>query len=171
MESDNGANCELLSPVMEDERVSTVASTAPDRTLLLSANHHRVPAPKYRSPPPYSQIRTGASKSSINRIEYGNHSEDEDEDDYADYNDEIYRKRSSPFNRRIRKSQERSDPRSDQRSDQIYYTHEYTPRRQLESRSGTMKSTTTINSIRHNDSLNRLYHENNQAMPCGKCFN
>jgi len=157
VESDNGKNCELLSQVMEDERVSTVASTAPDRTLLLSASHHRAAAPRYRSPPPYSQIRSGASKSSVNRYEYGNESE-EDDDDYAEYKEEVYRRKSSPFNRKLRKSQERSD--------QIYYTHEYTPRRQLESRNGTMKSTTTLNSIRHNDSLNRLYNECNHPGAC-----
>ena len=159
VESDNGNNCELLSPVMEDERVSTVASTAPDRTLLLSASHHRVAAPRYRSPPPYNQIRNGTSKSSVNQFEYGNDSE-EDEDDYAEYNEEVYRRKSSPFNRKLRKSQDRSD--------QIYYTHEYTPNRQLQSRSGTMKSTTTLNSIRHNDSSNRLYNECNHPRACGK---
>ena len=93
MESDNGANCEVLSPVMEDERVSTVASTAPDRTLLLSANHHRAPAPKYRPPPPYNQIRSGASKSSINHIEYGGHADD----DYAEYAEDDYGNRGSPL--------------------------------------------------------------------------
>ena len=164
VESDNGANCELLSPVMEDERVSTVASTAPDRTLLLSANHHRAPAPRYRSPPPYNQIRNGASKSSINHLEYGNNSEDDDENDYAEYNEEVYRRKSSPFNRKLRKSQERSD--------QMYYTHEYTPRRHLESRNGTMKSSTTLNSLRHNDSLNRIYNESTcNSRACGKILN
>ena len=127
VESDNGANCEVLSPVMEDERVSTVASTAPDRTLLLSANHHRAPAPKYRPPPPYNQIRSGASKSSINHIEYGGHTDD----DYAEYAEDDYRNRGSPLHQSLAHSPEMGE--------EVYYAHEYTPRRHLES-DGTMRS-------------------------------
>ena len=162
METDNGANCEVLSPVMEDERVSTVASTAPDRNLLLSANHVHAPAPRYRPPPPYnppprdsnSQIRSSISKSSINRTAYRGTSED----DYAEYDDEDH-ENGSFF-------QQRQLPYSQDTGDQIYYAHEYTPRRQLES-NGTMRSTTTINSIRHNDSLNRLHQQNNPTRECG----
>jgi hypothetical protein len=141
---------------MEDERVSTVASTAPDRTLLLSANHHRAPAPKYRSPPPYNQIRSGASKSSINHIEYGGH---DDDDDYADYVEDDYRDRSSPLHHSLARSPEMGD--------EVYYTHEYTPRRHLEP-NGTMRSTTTINSIRHNDSISRLHQHKKHTNECGK---
>ena len=159
VESDNGANCEVLSPVMEDECVSTVASTAPDRTLLLSGNHHRAPAPKYRSPPPYKHVHSSASKSSINKLERGG---DQDDDDYADYDDDYYQKRRSPpipNTQRIVDSQDISD--------QIYFAHEYTPKRQLESNNATLRSTTTINSIRQNDSINRVHSHDHHARHCG----
>ena len=144
---------------MEDECVSTVASTAPDRTLLLSGNHHRAPAPKYRSPPPYNHVHSSASKSSLNKVERGGEQSD---DDYADYDDDYYQKRRSPpipNTQRIVDSQDISD--------QIYFAHEYTPKRQLESNNATLRSTTTINSIRQNDSINRVHSHDHHARHCG----
>ena len=146
---------------MEDERVSTVASTAPDRTLLLSANHHRAPAPKYRPPPSYNQIRPGTSKTSVNNNAELGHSDD----DYTDYDgrdideDEYRHQRSQ---QRLFSSQDFSE--------QIYFANEYQPRRQLES-NGTIKSTATINSIRHNSSLNRPNPHTSHTRQCCKCVN
>ena len=142
---------------MEDERVSTVASTAPDQSLLRSGNQHRAPAPKYKPPPPYNTIRSGISKSSIDHPGYGGHSDD----DYADYDEEEYPTRRSPPHQRLKIG-------SQDVNDQVYFAHEYTPKRQLESNRGTMRSTTTLNSIRHNDSLNRLYDHGHHTRHCGR---
>ena len=163
MESDNGANCEVLSPVMEDERVSTVASTAPDRTLLLSANHHRVPAPKYRPPPSYNQIRPGTSKTSVNRAEL-----DQSDEDYTDYDsrandEEDYRDRRSPQERLFSGAQ-------DFHNDEIYFANEYQSRRQLEP-NGTIRSTKTINSVHPDNSLDRLNSHSNHKRQCCKFDN
>ena len=150
METDNGANCEVLSPVMEDERVSTVASTAPDQTLMLSASRHRIPAPKYRPPPSYHQIRSHSSNTSANPAELG-HSDH----DYADCDsrdeDNDYHSRRSPQQMYVS---------SQDFNDQIFFADEYQPRRQLQS-NGTIKSTTTNPSIHHHNSLHRMNPHNN----------
>ena len=146
METDNGANCEVLSPVMEDERVSTVASTAPDQTLMLSASRHRIPAPKYRPPPCYNQIRPHSSNTTTNPVELG-HSDH----DYADCDsrdeDNDYHDRRSPPQQMFVSSQDFND--------QIFFADRYQPRQQLQS-NGTIKSTTTNPSIHQHNSLHRM---------------
>lgn len=161
VESDNGANCEVISPVMEDERVSTVASTAPDRTLLLSASHYRITAPKYRSPPRYHHKQPESSNASINATEFA-----QNDEDYADYDERDLEDQEHER----RKSLQQMMFRSQELDDQVYFANEYEQRRHMNP-NGTIKSTatTTTTSINPNSSLNRLHHHNNHRRhPCKK---